>query len=59
VPTLVGFQTSQSQRKWSDNGFKTNVDFNPRVPPQFPVGHQTQIPGALLPCDTTQIQVTP
>jgi PKD repeat protein len=58
VPDLGG-PSAQAQNKWTGAGFQTSVTFDPGVPPNWQVDHQTQSIGASLPCDTTAIQVSP
>lgn len=58
VPNLSG-PSAKAQKKWSDQGFTTNVIFNPLVPPNYVVKTQSPAAGGVLPCASTSVTVFP
>ena len=58
VPNFTNDWTDTVQTRWTAAGFTTNVDFDPRRPPEYRVRSQTQKQAERLPCKTTQIRVS-
>jgi len=59
VPDLIDVNTSQATSRWTSAGFAANnLAFNPLVPPNYKIKHQSQTPGLGIPCTST-MSVTP
>jgi len=59
VPNLIDVQTTQATSRWTAAGFAANnLAFNPLVPPNYKIKHQSETPGNGLPCNAT-MSVTP
>lgn len=59
VPNLVDVQTTQALSRWTGAGFTaSHLAFNPLVPPNYKIKHQSQSAGFSIPCSSSML-VTP